>query len=160
MALKASVAIENQDAIDRLLTDLGRTVERKIVRAAIRKGMKPMLAATKKAAPVDSGLLKKSLVIRSLKQKRGRPIAVQIGFKNVAQIVERSTYGRGFGPRDPAKKKKRQFYPAVVEYGSKTQSPHPYMRPAFDSTKDQSISTINKEVRLGIETWAARNANK
>lgn len=160
MALKASVAIENQHVVDRLLTDLGRTIERKIVRSAIRNGMKPMLAATKKAAPVDSGLMKKSLVIRSLKQKRGRPIAVQIGFKNVAQIVERSTYGRGFGPRDPNKKKKRYFYPTVVEYGTRTRTAKPFMRPAFESTKQQSLDTINKEVRSGIEAWAARNANK
>lgn len=149
-ALKASVVIENQHVVERLLRDLGVKLERKIIRSAMRKGMKPMLDATKKNAPVDTGLMRKSLVVRALKNKPGR-IALRIGFKNVDAIVQKSS-------KDP--KKKRWFYPAVVEYGGKNRTAHPFMRPAFDSNKQQSIDTINKEVRLGIEQWAARNANK
>lgn len=159
MALKASVAVEGMHAVENLLNDIGAAASDKVIRKALRAGSNSMLKETKAAAPVDSGLLKRSLIVRALRRKKGR-IGFRIGFKNVEQIVERSTFGKNkFGPHDPNKKKKRHFYPAVVEYGAKNKPAKPFMRPVFQRNKEEALNIIKTELREGVIA-AARNATK
>ncbi len=159
-ALKASVVVEDLHAIERLLNDIGKAASTKVVRKALKEGSKSMLNTTRNMAPVDSGLMKKSLTVLALKSKPGR-VGFRIGFKNVQQIVERSTFGRGIGPRrqHANKKQKRHFYPAVVEYGTKTKPAKPFMRPAFQRNKEGAMKIINEELRIGI-TEAAKRASR
>lgn len=145
MALKASVEVLNLQSVSRMLDQLGKKEADKVIRKALRLGAKDMLAATKRLAPVDTGLLKKSLTVRALKRKRGR-IGFRIGYKNVEQIATVTKEGT------------RHFYPAVVEYGSSKQTPHPFMRPAFDQNKEASKKIISAEVRTGITEAAKRLA--
>lgn len=153
MALKASVVVENLTQIENMFDQLGQKVSNKITRKALRAGSKSMLNTTRNMAPVDTGLMKRSLTVLALKRKAGR-IGFRIGFKNVAQIVERSTFGRGMGPqksRFTNQSKRRHFYPAVIEYGAKNRPAKPFMRPAFERNKDGAMKIINEELRLGID---------
>lgn len=146
--LKASVVIEDMVAIQRLLDQLGKGVANKITRNALRVGSKGMLRTTIAHAPVDTGLMKASLTMRPLKRKRGR-IGFYIGFKNVDALLEKSN-------RNPFNKK-RYFYPAVVEYGSKNRTPKPFMRPAFEQHKEFALKAIKDQLAHGI-TQAAEAA--
>lgn len=158
MALKTSVVVEDLHAIERLLDQIGQKASDKIIRKALREGSKSMLNTTRNLYPVETGLAKKSLTVLALKRKRGR-VGFRIGFKNVAQIVERSTFGRGMGPqksRFTNPNKKRHFYPAVIEYGDKDTPAKAPMRQAFSRNKEGAMKIVNEELRLGITEEAKR----
>lgn len=168
--VKASVEVVGLHAFEKLLERLGTKDANAIVRKSQRVAAKSMMEETKKRAPVDTGLLKKSLAVRALKRKRGR-IGFRVGYKNVDLIVAKgSGFGafvrnlKKFGKADiktpkPAKEK-RYFYPAIVEYGSKNNPPHPFMRPAFDAHKAAAKQLIVNTVREGIIAAANRKAGK
>lgn len=159
MALKASVAVEGLFAIERLLDAIGKAAAGKVIRKALREGSKSMLNTTRNLYPIDTGLAKKSLTVLALKRKPGR-VGFRIGFKNVGQIIERSTFGRGIGPHKKMQNKniKRHFYPAVIEYGDKDTPAQSPMRQAFSRNKEGSMKIINEELRLGINEAANRAA--
>lgn len=106
--------------IDRRLKLLPLKVQKKIIRPAIRDGLKLVKAEMAVQAPVDTGLMKKSIKIKAVaKRKVGRiAMLVQISGK-VAGLVKTSKSG------------KRTFYPAAVEWGSRDHPPNPFGRRAY-----------------------------
>jgi HK97 gp10 family phage protein len=153
--LKASVAVEGLHAIERLLDQIGKTAASKIIRKALRDGSKSILNTTRGLAPVDTGLMKKSLGIIALKRKRGR-IGFRVGFKNVDQLV---TYSKN-KKKDKSGKEvnQRYFYPSAVEYGTKKNPPHPFMRPAYEQNKEYALRDIRETLRIELEKYIVANA--
>lgn len=153
--LKATVEVLGLEELKKSLHLLSKTGAKRAIRKAMRAGTNKMLAATKENAPVDTGLMKKSLVVRALKRKRGR-IGFRIGFKNVHELLAKSN---NTTVEEEAKAKlsshikgkKRHFYPAVVEYGSQNHEPNPFMRSAFERHKDESKRTITEVAHREIE---------
>ena len=50
----------------------------------------------------------------------------------------------------------REFYPAYIEFGTPTQPARPFLRPAFDSKKDEAMRIFSREVLLEIDKAAAK----
>lgn len=74
------VAITGVKAIDRRLRRLEPKVQRKYVRAAMRRAMKPVKAQVEIEAPRETGFLSQQVKIRARKGRRGTlGINVQIG---------------------------------------------------------------------------------
>lgn len=140
--LTASVYIQGYHSFQKVLDSLPKRVGNRVVDRAVRIASRVMLKATKAAAPVKSGLLKKSLNVRKLKKKRGR-FAWQVGFKNVDQIVLASSSSN---PDNTT----RYFYPASVEYGHGNVPEHPYLRPAFEANKATAAKVMTDEIRTGL----------
>ena len=138
MAQPASVHIAGLESLGKSLRALPKKVEGKIVRTAMRNGTKLVADATKKAAPVDKGTLKKSFAVRALKRKKGR-VGNRVTMKNVDKLVTITK-----------KTRVRYFYPAVLEYGTEKRVAHPFMRPAFEQTAPKAENQIGKEIGEGI----------
>lgn len=116
-------------------------VQKKVLGPALREAAKLFLAEAKARAPVKSGLLQRSLIIRASKRSRSR-ISFGVFFKNVEKLVK---YAGG----------KRYFYPFAVEYGHVRAPAHPFLRTAFDATKDQAARLASQLIAAGIEREAA-----
>ena len=145
MAQPATVKVVGLESLGKALRELPKKVEGKILRTAMRNGTKLVAAATKAAAPVDTGLLQRSFAVRALKRKKGR-VGNRITIKNVDKIVTVSKEG------------KRHFYPAVIEYGTKNRPARPFMRPAFESSAQAAENQIANELGDGITRAATIRA--
>lgn len=139
--MPAAVEVQGLQSFKESLDRLEKGAARRVVRKALKTATNMMAEATKSAAPVDTGLLKSSIVVQGLKVRRGQ-IGFKVGFTNVDAIVAKSNSN----PNNP----KRYFYPAVVEYGGKGHSPHPFMRSAFETHKDAAKDIIIQELKDGI----------
>jgi len=114
------------------LKGLEAKVSKKVVRQAMRAGMKLVQQAVKNNAPVDSGDLKEGVKVRATKRSRKKMgIMVSIGGKpNYVGDL---------------------YYGAMVEWGTKYQSPQGFMRRSFDETHDQAIEIASAGIISGVE---------
>jgi HK97 gp10 family phage protein len=127
------------------LETLPTRVANKVIRQSLRIGTKIILAETVAKAPVNTGLLKKTLKVRAMKRRRN-----QIG----VQVITEGGFYQG-----------KAFYGAFLEFGHKAgprklgnkrqQVPaKPFIKPAFDAVKEQAASVILQAMKQGIEREA------
>ena len=115
-------------------------LQRKIVRGAMRKAMKPVLASAKSFVAVDQGWLKSSLHIKSRTRKGRTKVYVATGTREDLGI-----------PSDA-----KGYYPAVLEYGTRTRAPQSYLRRAMAQHKTDVISNMRSDIGAGIEREAKK----
>lgn len=122
------------------LKALDKKLQKKVVKEALKAGAKVFLKEMKDKAPVDTGLMRRALSVRVKTHMKRGDVGYQVMFrkKDVEKLASTSKAGD------------RYFYPAAVEYGTSRADPHPFMRPAFDSKKEQAIATIRDVLRGAI----------
>ena len=108
---------------------------KKVLRNAMREAARPILEEAKRLVPVDTGELRDSLVIRAAKRVRKGSVGV---------VVQTE---RGFFKGDT-------YYGAFVEFGTKNMAARPYLRPAFDSRKEEAAMVAQQLIASGIEDIA------
>lgn len=138
------ISIVGDKKLQAKLRRLDLKVQRKIVRKALRDAAKPVLADAKARAPVDTGLLKRSLQVRAATRQRRGTFGVFI-----------QTKGRDFfniQGDDP------YFYPAIVEFGSLKHAlpARSYLRAAVDANRSATIFRIRTEIAGQIKAEARR----
>jgi HK97 gp10 family phage protein len=126
------IEITGADEIIKALDELGPKVEKKILRKAVRKGLKPLLDEAKARAPEDTGKLKQSLTIRAAKSRKRGTIALEV------RPNERKFDGEF-------------YYPAVVEYGRSDLEPNPFMAESFKAKADEAKDVALEEIKRGID---------
>lgn len=127
------------------LAKLPDRLQKKILRSAMRKAAKPVLASAKSKVPRVTGIntdpLRKGLKVKALKRSRNR-----IGVRIVTP--ERSVLGIPEGSK--------WYYPAHIELGTSKVAAVPYLRNAVAENKEQVFSIIRREVASGIVREAKR----
>lgn len=101
----------------------------KFLMAVFRQAAKPIIAAARGGINNDEGQLKKSIKAFSTKASRRLP-ALYVGPKATGGASTKNDQ-RGGG-----------YYGAIVEYGSATASPHPFMRPAWDKAQSNALGIL------------------
>ena len=166
----AEVSVSGLSQLNDILNSLPEKIERNIVRAALRAGLKEMKQEAEARVPVKSGALRESLKVKT-KINQGRPIAaLTAGNKKAwyAHLVEFGTgsnyTGSGKSVGGPYKIKGKNggalFFAgsahpvkSVIHPGAKAQ---PFMRPAFDAGNraglEAFVATIRRRLtKQGIE---------
>ena len=110
----------------------------KFMMAVFRAAAKPIIAAARGGINNDEGQLKRSIKAFSTKASRRLP-ALYVGPKATGGSATKNEQ-RGGG-----------FYGAIVEYGSATASPHPFMRPAWEKSKSSSEAILLAGVKAIVE---------
>lgn len=129
--------VEGITELTRILKELsGDKIAKKSLRAAIRKGAKPILQAARAFAPVDSGALEESIKLKAIRRTR-----------------------TGFGVRISTSASDNEysgetFYGPMQEFGTAKMAPNPYLRPAFDTTKDEATRIVGDELLTAILSGA------
>ena len=103
----------------------------KFLMAVFRQAAKPIIAAARAGINNDKGQLKKSIKAFSTKASRRLP-ALYVGPKATGGSATKNEQ-RGGG-----------FYGAIVEYGSATADPHPFMRPAWEKAQGNAGAILLK----------------
>ena len=132
--------LRGEKELIRALKDLEGSINRRVIKGATRKAMKPLIkAARAKIRPHDrTGQLRKSIGIRQKKFASGivwTGVWPRRGF-----FINTEEFGRV----DP------QFYSHLLEFGNQKFSGSPWMRPAWDANKGAIQSTLVKELKIGI----------
>lgn len=126
------------DDVLRRLAKLEPNLAKKRVRTAMRQGLKLIQAEAKARAPVDTGRLRRAIKVRAAKRKKQTKGIVRINVQVGAGDFQGET-----------------FYAAIIEYGSSTRPPHPFMAPAFDSKGDEAMRATSKALVDAVEAEAA-----
>lgn len=141
-----SVKLEGDRKLLRKLNDLKTSVQKKLLRRAVNKGSTPILKTIKKNAPRRTGFMKKAMARKVRTYKSGAVVAV-MGPKREAV----GTYND------------RKYVPANVAHlvegghgGKRPAPPHPFVKPSFESTKEESINIVSSDLAAGIEQEARK----
>jgi HK97 gp10 family phage protein len=145
--IAGSFKLNGFDGLDRALAELEPRLARKIERQGLREAAKVIQQEAVANAPEDTGTLKQSIKVRAIKRKKGF-CGVQV------------TTGQGFFRGET-------FYGAFIEFGHHVGSrklgdarafvpPRPFMRPAFDSKKEQAAAAVAESVRQALAQLRSR----
>lgn len=169
MAKAVSVRVDGLKELDAALGELSKSAARGALRRALIKAAEPMRAAAERNAPVDTGALKRSIIVTSrIDNRAGKAeyAAVMRGGGSKAQAVgalRDARRAKGIGESfaeafmGPAKGGKRDAIKAMVqEFGSRKQGAQSYMRPAFDSEAQNVIDGIKDELSAEIDKTVRR----
>jgi HK97 gp10 family phage protein len=146
---KVKVVVTGLRKIDRKLAQLPYKVQGKVVRPAIRAGMKVMAAGLKAEVPVDTGLTRKMVKVRATPKSK-----IKKGNRSTTISMETYIAADG-GLKKTSKGGKTVFYPAIVEYGSRNHAPNPFGHRAFSkygnsarrTTVDLLKDGVNREIK-------------
>lgn len=128
--------------LQKAFQSLDRSVGPKIARKVLRAGGRPILAEARRLVPVLSGDLKGSLKIRTT-VKKYRAIGYVQATAPHAHLVEFGTK-----PHSMKRKEKGSFFRKRRQHPGAR--PKPYLRPAFDSKKEQAVARARDILRQSI----------
>lgn len=120
------------DEIDRRLKDLEPKLQRKVIRQAMREGMKLVRDEAKRNAPVRTGMLRRAIKVRGATKPR----------RGVVQVEVRVGEGDFKG---------KTFYAAFVEYGSKDAPGRHYMLNSYVHAGPQAKQAAIAAILRGID---------
>ena len=166
--MSVTVRVDGLAALDRALGMLPKATARNVLRRTLDKAAQPIVVEAKRHAPVKTGTLRDSITASTrIKNKTGSAeyrSAMKAGLGKAAArsallAARRANKGQGSFAETyvgPARGKGVIRYAHIVEFGSNDTAPQPYMRPAWDSTKDQALSIIKAELGSEIIKAARR----
>jgi len=152
--MKTGFYIEGARELERNLLTLEKRLQKKVIRQAVRAGQKPLLNRAKANAKAISRagkigpLLAKNIVIKAPKKQKPGIYALHVQMR--AGVPEF---------RHTTKEGKEHYIPAAIEYGhgaDKESAARPFLRPAADATKGETIRILTKQLRVGILREAIR----
>jgi HK97 gp10 family phage protein len=131
--MKVTVKVQGLEGIEAALSQFNTRKRRDIARKALDSAGQITARVARSMAPVDEGNLRESIDVSGTLTRR------QAGLHTKRAEVERFI-GPGAHPQAHLR-----------EFGGDGNPPHPYMRPAWDSTKNQVLDRITDVAWLEIE---------
>ena len=156
-----NVKVEGLSQIHKALSELGRKVSNKIAVKAMREGGKIVREQARQNAPVLSqstpyrraGTLKKAIKSSTKVLKNGKIGTVvrvkELTTKQIETFKVRSGKKGALNPKDP-------YYWRFLEFGTSKMPAKPFLRPAFEQTKENAATEIIKTLKDGIESEAGK----
>ena len=139
------VKIEGLREVQEALKKLPKKATAKnVMRRVLKKRAQPFADTARDLVPVDKGALKDSIGVSTVLAKSQRRGFKKEGRDDVVVFV-------GAGPHPQA---------SLQEFGTKDFRAQPYMRPAWDKHKNQTLDGIVGDMWDEIEKAAARAARK
>jgi HK97 gp10 family phage protein len=137
----------NLNGLEEKLQELGPKFAKKALRKALAASGDYWVAEMKARVPVDSGDLRES-IDKKIKMKRGKGGAPSSATVSVGPTFGKTPRQPGDGSQQPG------VYGMFEEFGTKRQSPQPFVRPTFDATADQVVSIFVDVLRGDLEDVA------
>ncbi len=140
--MKTTFKVEGLADLDRQLGNLSASAGKGVLRRTGRKGLGPFDAAWRAKAPKDSGDLAESGGVGS---KLTRSVRKATERENSVEVFA----GPGANPQGWQQ-----------EVGNHQHAAQPFVRPAWDETKDQALQIVRTELWNEIAKAAKRQARK
>lgn len=140
--MKVTVKLEGGRELDAALSQFTPTKRRAIGRVALDNAGEIVAKAARSLAPADSGGLRESIDVSGTLSRPQK-----------SQHTKSAEQERFIGPDSRPQGHLREF-------GSDGNAPQPFLRPAWDETKDQVLERIGDELWVGIEKAVNAAARK
>lgn len=171
------VQVSGLKELDLALGQLPKATAKNVLKRTLEKAAAPIVEEAKQLVPVYSGPHKENVVsgalrdsiVASTKTKNtvgnaeyAAAMADGLGKEAAGAALRQARHdAKGEGSFvemfvGPARGKGVIRYAHIVEFGSINDSPHPYMRPAWDARKDEALSLIKGELAEQIIMAARR----
>ena len=147
MASRGLIRIDGLKELDEALSQLPKATAKSVLRRTAIRALAPVIADARARVPVDEGDLKASLKVSTKLSKRQQ----RINAKSVAEGKSSVQLYAGAAALPHAH---------LVEFGTSTMAPQPFMRPAWDSKKGEVLELVRTELADEITKAAARAARK
>lgn len=144
--------IEGLADLARSLREMPKDVRANALRAGMRAGAVVIQEEAKRRASVDTGRMKKNIYVKRIREL-------------VTELSEGWFVGVRMGPK---RKKDKEtgalskdysndaWYWRLVEFGTRHIPARPFMRPAFEATKQAAVDAVAARLKARIEKWGAR----
>ena len=158
--MKTSFKIEGLKELDAALAELPKATGKNVMRRVARKALEPVIKAAKPYAPVNKGKLRQSLAVSTKLSKRQAALARR---EEAAEGKASITVYAGAAALPHAH---------LMEFGTKARvqkktgkstgsvKPRPFMRPAWDSQRDNVLKIFTGDMMKEIEAAATRLAKR
>lgn len=152
-----TVEVKGLKELQSALLELPRKLDRPVLNSALRTGARPMAAAARSRAPMDTGALRAAIVVRAVRS-REHSAEVHVGVTGARQVQKTDKKGR---VRNVWKRTKNFLhYWLYHEFGTSKMPARPFLRPAFESNKAASAELIKTGLRDRIEKEATKLGRK
>lgn len=167
--MTSTVSVSGLRELEKALAQLPKAIARNVLRRTLIKAGEPMAEEARRLAPVESGKLRDSIEVSArVKNKVGGSefaAAMRSGLGKDAAVAAlrqarreakgQSSFAEAF--IGPARGRGVIRYAHLVEFGSvHNRPPRPFMRPAWDTRKQQALVIIRQELGKEIISAARR----
>jgi HK97 gp10 family phage protein len=128
------------------LRELGPRVARNTLRRAVSAGAVPIRDEAKVRARKKTGEMARDIQIKREKDTKGEMSAKYSVYVRTGKKSRLSGRARGVD--------KNSFYWIFQELGTSKMPAHPFLRPAFESRKEEAVKTIGEKLDEGIQKAA------
>ncbi len=142
--------LRGEKAMIRALKDLDGSINRRVIKGASRKAMKPVVKSARENLRKHkrTGQLRKAMGTKQVKIATG-VVWTGVGPRSGFKIdTER------FGPVNPVN------YAHLLEYGNQRHSGKPWLRPALDNNRGRIQSILVHELKVNIAKEAVKARQK
>jgi HK97 gp10 family phage protein len=137
----------------RAMENVKQGVRNRVLRKASRAGFKPVLAAARSLAPVDTGWQKRSLGVRIHTGRKSGVVSANIGARTKQEATKTDKRGRSV-------KRYATKYTHLIHKGTHRSRAQPFLKQAFDQTQGQVVSIMRREIGVGVDAEVKRYAAK
>lgn len=138
----ASFKVEGLAELKRAMAEVPIAMQGKVSLELLRKAGKPMLEAARARAPVRTGRLRRNIYMARARDSTAKDPLV------IIRVHRRGKAG------DPG----NAFYWLYQEFGTSKQAAHPFLRPAFEATKQESLDILKRSTAEEVEKAARKVA--
>lgn len=153
MADEVQVQLTGFRELAEALKQFGPRVAKNSLRRAVSAAAAEIRNQARANAPVDTGEMKRDIQMKREKDQRSGPLAAT--FSVFVRSGKKSRLsGRS---RDV---QKDSFYWKFVEFGTSKMPAQPFLRPAFETKKEEAVRIIGEKLDEGIQQAARDLANR
>lgn len=166
--VQLTVRVEGLKELEKALRELPRATAKNVMVRALKQAAKPLVASASADAPVLTGALRDSINVSSRKPKGAKGPGAAAFAAAMAGGASRAQAGQAARAANRGSGGSVEVYvgpgrhPQAVfqEFGTSKHPPQPFMRPAWDATKQQVVDSIKAALGDEIMKAARRLAKK
>jgi HK97 gp10 family phage protein len=164
--VKSTLKVEGLAELQKGLEQFKKSTQTGVLNRVLKRAAKPVEAAAKSNAPVDSGELRDSITTEVVRTNAGKAAfaeAMRSGSSRAeagqaARSANREAAGRGASATVRVRAKAR--YAHLVEWGTRKASAHPFLGPALRHNESAAVKSIAADLKSEIEKTATRVARR
>jgi len=168
---KAALKVSQKDfdrQVERVIKKLNtipkqyRTKTRKQI---LKEASAPLVAVAQQKAPTSDGNRPRTITLKNGGKVEYHPGNLELSIRVLnfrkspsvfvgPKFRKRRKGGDTYGAN---KRKTDAYYAGFIEFGTSKMAAQPFMRPAYDQTKNQVVSQIEKGIERELKKWIAKN---
>ena len=162
--MQSGFTITGAKELQAKLDTLGRKVEKRVLKKAVRAGQNVLLKrarANARALPQSArfggaikAVIAKNIVIKTPRKQQRGTYSLHVQMRpGMDAVLAAYTKGSHTTLKDRKEHATRHYLPALIEYGhgsNPRQAARPFMRPAAASTRTETVRVLQLELQRGI----------